>query len=171
MLQQQTVRDLRAAIKPQLARPTPVMYLPPQFRDEMLGLAPESAKEKNGDHKKKESGALVEVELVNDGFADGTGDNDNMIGATRRQKAAAKNRQMAVADAKSNQKLMAVLEDIPLADADSGEAGQSNSEVEQTQPQQEEKPLSRAERRKKIKEEILLAGEGEGFKGYRRRMW
>lgn len=35
----------------------------------------------------------------------------------------------------------------------------------------EEKPLSRAERRKKIKEEILAVGEGDGFKGYRRRMW
>jgi hypothetical protein len=34
-----------------------------------------------------------------------------------------------------------------------------------------EKPLSRAERRKKIKEEILAAGEGEGFKGYKRRQW
>ena len=35
----------------------------------------------------------------------------------------------------------------------------------------EVKPLSRAERRKKIKEEVLAAGEGDGFKGYRRRMW
>ena len=34
-----------------------------------------------------------------------------------------------------------------------------------------QKPLSRAERRKKIKEEILAVGEGEGFKGYKRRMW
>lgn len=35
----------------------------------------------------------------------------------------------------------------------------------------EEKPLSAAARRKKIKEEVLAAGEGEGYKGYRRRMW
>jgi hypothetical protein len=35
----------------------------------------------------------------------------------------------------------------------------------------EEKPMSRAERRKKIKEEILASGEGEGFKGYKRRQW
>ncbi len=34
-----------------------------------------------------------------------------------------------------------------------------------------EKPLSRAERRRKIKEQILYEGEGESFKGYRRRMW
>jgi hypothetical protein len=33
------------------------------------------------------------------------------------------------------------------------------------------KPLSAAARRKKIKEEVLAAGEGEGYKGYRRRMW
>lgn len=35
----------------------------------------------------------------------------------------------------------------------------------------ESKPLSAAARRKKIKEEVLAAGEGEGYKGYRRRMW
>jgi hypothetical protein len=35
----------------------------------------------------------------------------------------------------------------------------------------EVKPLSKAERRKKIKEEILAAGEGDGFKGYKRRQW
>lgn len=34
-----------------------------------------------------------------------------------------------------------------------------------------DKPLSRAARRKKIKEEILEAGDGEGFKGYKRRKW
>jgi hypothetical protein len=35
----------------------------------------------------------------------------------------------------------------------------------------EETSLSRAERRKKIKEEIMAGSEEAGFKGYRRRMW
>lgn len=39
-----------------------------------------------------------------------------------------------------------------------------------SEKQVEEKPLSRAARRKKIKEEIMAAGEGEVFKGYRRRV-
>lgn len=35
----------------------------------------------------------------------------------------------------------------------------------------QEKPISRAERRKRIKEEIMAGSEEAGFKGYRRRMW
>jgi hypothetical protein len=36
---------------------------------------------------------------------------------------------------------------------------------------EKKKKESAAERRKRIKQEALAAGEGEGFKGYRRRMW
>lgn len=35
----------------------------------------------------------------------------------------------------------------------------------------EEKPISKAERRRRIKEEIMAGSEEAGFKGYRRRMW
>lgn len=50
--------------------------------------------------------------------------------------------------------------------------GEAMKSPRESMPEQEvQKPLSRAERRKKIKEEILAAGEGEGFKGYKRRMW
>ena len=78
-----------------------------------------------------------------------------MVGATRWQKAARKKKIM---EAQKGQK--------PVADTDSDEAS-----MESTDKTEEGKTISRAERRRKIKEQILAEGEGEGFKGYRRRMW
>lgn len=39
------------------------------------------------------------------------------------------------------------------------------------QSEDSETLLTSAQRRKKIKQEILIAGQGEGFKGYKRRQW
>jgi hypothetical protein len=55
-----------------------------------------------------------------------------------------------------------------LAEEESGDEMLEEQEVE---VKETENPLSRAERRRKIKEQILYEGEGESFKGYRRRMW
>lgn len=151
MLQQQTVRDLRAAIKPQLERPKgPDLYLPPQFRDaeywEARGVVD----------------AIKVEEVVNSGMDEkGTveengGEEDEMIGATRWQKAAKRRKQLIQEQAlKEGAK--------PIAEEKGGR------ETEEEKPP--EKPISRAERRRRIKEQILAEGEGEGFKGYKRRMW
>jgi hypothetical protein len=48
---------------------------------------------------------------------------------------------------------------------------QSGVEEQGEVPKPPEKPISRAERRRRIKEQILAEGEGEGYKGYKRRMW
>lgn len=136
VLQQQTVRDLRAAIKPQLVRTTgPDLYLPPQFR---------------------EDGYLVDAVVIETSEADKE-ESDDMIGATRWQKAARKKaKEVEVAKAQK-----------PMVDSE----GAESQPGEETTGETEEKPLSRAERRKRIKNQILAEGEGEGFKGYRRRMW
>jgi len=52
-----------------------------------------------------------------------------------------------------------------------GEIGGASEEEGELVEKPKEKPISRAERRRRIKEQILAEGEGEGFKGYRRRMW
>jgi hypothetical protein len=68
-----------------------------------------------------------------------------------------------------DQKPMALADDQPPNPPESGRDVPSNPQAEDTP--KKEKPLSRAERRKKIKEEIMAAGDGEGFKGYKRRQW
>jgi primosomal protein N' len=154
VLQQQTVRDLRAAIKPQLVRPAPgpELYLPPQFRDDeyweargvvdsVLGEIEKERMEKEKEKKEKEK------EMVDD---------EDMVGATRWQKAARRKQKMAD---KEEQK--------PIIQEDT----KQEEEPETKEPKPEEKPMSRAERRRRIKEQILAEGEGEGFKGYRRRLW
>jgi hypothetical protein len=150
------VRDLRAAIKPQLVRPKPGpdLYLPPQFRDadywEARGVV--------------DAVRVQEPEGVGDGIGTemvNTEEEDEMIGATRWQKAARRKKKLMEEQAlKEAQKI--------LAEEESGEETLEEQEAELEQPV---KPVSRAERRRKIKEQILYDGEGESFKGYRRRMW
>lgn len=88
---------------------------------------------------------------------------DEMIGATRWQKAARKKQLEALKAQKEDgaQKPISNIEHL----LDSGD----NSKKSEAQKQEEK--LSRAERRRRIKEQILADGEGESFKGYRRRMW
>jgi len=152
------VRDIRAAIKPQLL-PTPPelkLYLPPQFR--------EGAEEQRGvvdvDLGKEAYGA-DDGKKVNNGEEKGE-EGDSMVGATRWQKEAVRKKKEQVNE--ETQKLMGGSEDVVNGANREDGMGKEGAKVE-------EKPLSRAERRKKIKEEILAAGEGEGFKGYKRRTW
>lgn len=165
MLQQATVRDLRAAIKPQLVRPPPGpdLYLPPQFREG--GYLYDSREGKPDEEVAVVAESVGSGEIgANEGMeADSqqTEQSDDMVGATRWQKAA---RKKMIAEQKKAagvaQKPM-----IPRLSKGSEKAPGNTPSIS------EESQISRAARRKKIREEILLAGEGEGFKGYRRRMW
>jgi hypothetical protein len=137
-------------------KPGPDLYLPPQFRDavnweargvvdalkvqELEGLSEESGKEMaNGER----------------------GEEDDMIGATRWQKAARRKKKlMEEQAAKEAQRVW-----------DEEKSADETLEEQEVELKEMEKPLSRAERRRKIKEQILYEGEGESFKGYRRRMW
>ncbi|KAF4628451.1 hypothetical protein G7Y89_g9700 [Cudoniella acicularis] len=163
VLQQQTIKDLRAAIKPQMVRPPPELqlYLPPRFRDD------EDESDGKGTIDALPSDNTGNGEIINGigGEVNGNGErqgeeDDDMVGATRWQKAKRRKekamRQKAL-DAEKNEKQSS------SADSEMGGA--------KSPPKPEEKPLSRAERRKKIKEEIMAAGDGESVTGYRRRMW
>ena len=115
----------------------------------------------------KEAYGADDNKKVDDGSASALEGNDDameeksMIGATRWQKAAARMKKERINAETGNTRTPTGGEEL--------RDGEEKTSKEQ--PGVEEKPLSRSERRKKIKEEILLAGEGEGFKGYKRRMW
>jgi hypothetical protein len=72
-------------------------------------------------------------------------------------------------DMEDDQKSMALMKSKPLGQPGMPEEASSISSMEDQS--KKEKTLSRAERRKKIKEEIMAAGDGEGFKGYKRRQY
>ncbi|KAH7312001.1 hypothetical protein BKA65DRAFT_542888 [Rhexocercosporidium sp. MPI-PUGE-AT-0058] len=167
VLQQQTVRDLRAAIKPQLQRPksAPDLFLPTQFNDDgylvdMVQIETRPTEE----HVKEE---VVETNGSESTSTDEEmqdiveGESDDMVGATRWQKAARRKKLEEAKRANGAQK--------PMAD-DKAKDSRKKQSGTKSKPE-EKKPMSGAERRKKIKEQIMAEGQGETFKGYRRRMW
>jgi hypothetical protein len=160
VLQQQTVRDIRAAIKPQLVRPSgPELYIPPQFRTDEFwdgkeeSIVIDNSRIENGvkssEGSQRHEGG--EGQEAGEGVAE---EDENMIGATRWQKAAKQEERVKVKE-----------------DAQQKPMNRESATGQEEKAKVEEKPMSRAERRKKIKEEILAVGEGESYKGYRRRMW
>ena len=166
VLQQQTVRDLRAAIKP---KPTPEnarMYLPKQFvmqptPSPKAGMAGVSVETQVLD----DSNNVVEVkESSNDIPPDDARQMDPSVvddSAEGRRSRRPTQDNFGGGQALHNHEPIALADDQP----------QVPEYASLIPDKPKEKSLSRAERRKKIKEEILAAGEGEGFKGYKRRQW
>ncbi|KAL5325043.1 hypothetical protein ACEPPN_006165 [Leptodophora sp. 'Broadleaf-Isolate-01'] len=166
VLQQQTVRDLRAAIKPQLQRTktAPDLYLPALNEDgylvDMVQIETRPTEEDVNEQVVEESpsestgteGAQETVEA----------ESEDMVGATRWQKAARRKKLEEAKKANEDQK--------PMID-DQTKDSRKEKVGTKTKSKPEEKPMSRAERRKKIKEQIMAEGQGETFQGYRRRMW
>ena len=149
VLQQKTVNDLRRAIKPQIAPLKTNTYLPARFREQELW---------NG--KDAEVVIVEESQTAESSTGNGEGVDESMIGATRWQKAA-----------KLKEKLK-LKEEAARKALEKGSKGKKSTKNKKAKDAQDadEKELSRAARRKKIKDDIVAAG-GEGFKGYRRRMW
>ncbi|KAH7390238.1 hypothetical protein BKA64DRAFT_747362 [Cadophora sp. MPI-SDFR-AT-0126] len=166
VLQQQTVRDLRAAIKPQLQRPktAPDLYLPTLNED---GYLVDMVQIETRPVEQETKEQVVEISDSGNDGVNGEGqetpnaESDDMVGATRWQKAARRKKleEQALQEKGAQQ---------PIID-DNNEG--SRIVKPRTKSKPEEKPISRAERRKKIKEQIMAEGQGESFKGYRRRMW
>jgi len=166
VIQQQTVRDIRAAIRPQ---PTPTqarMYLPTQFASK-----PTPAQ--------REGGEEAVINIKHDGdpryFDEAASSEDQNTPATRRRKGKGTNKKQSedvVRGNEAGQKPMMKMEDVRPVQADNlYDLPQGSKPIGESEKSREQKPISRAERRRRIKEQILAAGEGEGFKGYRRRMW
>ncbi|KAK2624853.1 hypothetical protein QTJ16_006046 [Diplocarpon rosae] len=172
VLQQATVRDLRAAIKPQLERslPRPDLFLPPQFNKE--GYLVDMVKIETQPIRDDVGGELLEeVSTAQNGSEESNVEEDeqatkdtslNMVGATRWQKAARKKK---IDNEKSRPAEAAQESNVVSIPAESPE------EEGTIKPQPGPKPVSAAERRRRIREQIISQGEGESFKGYRRRMW
>ncbi|CZR62833.1 uncharacterized protein PAC_12730 [Phialocephala subalpina] len=174
VLQQQTVRDIRAVIKPQLVRAPPQgpeLFLPPQFREDGYlvdvivdpVLPPKDRQEREGTNVEVK---ITKEEQLNDAAEEeGSGKeniDEDMIGATRWQKAARK---------KQLEELESQQDGSQKPMTDEKMRATSDDNNQSSEAQKEEEKLSRAERRRRIKEQILADGEGESFKGYRRRMW
>lgn len=137
-IQQQTVRDLRAAIKPHVQPPQIKPHLPVKFAKP----------------SPKEHGVQVQVQKsVQDSHGGTVEAGENSEGTTIQQKKIRLTDQQPINLLPGNDKAPEIKSQpdkkaIPL-----------------------EKPISRAERKRKLKEELTAGSGKEGFKGYRRRMW
>ncbi|CAG8984276.1 hypothetical protein HYALB_00010701 [Hymenoscyphus albidus] len=162
-----------------MVRPPPELqlYLPPQFRDEDLdqrGFVDATPVEiEKFSHIQEENPVSIaaggEKEgNSNEGSKTGADDEEDMIGATRWQKEK-RRKQRLLANSEQAQKPLKKEGAKAKVSQKGSEASTQSTKDAKTKAAQ--KPLSKAERRKKIKEEILAAGEGESYQGYRRRKW
>ena len=179
VLQQQTVRDLRAAIQP---KPTPQaarLYLPTQFAVQPAASPKANAlvgSEGNGEEIEvtREPAEALGVKQSNEDTIKGTSPSTDpalakeAVEGTRLRKIGRPSEpDFGSLDLVAVQKPISLDEERFLGQAKSPE---ENSPLS-SNGQPNEKPMSRAERRRKIKEEIMGAGDGEGFKGYKRRQY
>lgn len=164
VLQQATVRDLRAAIRPQLDRlkPGPDLYLPPQFTEDgyLIDVIKTETQTAHDDAVRdttiiEDAGSTIEEES-RQSIEERSSD---MVGAT--QKAA--RRKVEESGLEMGQEAQ-----NPIVDSKPRDTPKETLPIA-SKPR--EKPISAAERRRRIREQIVAEGEGEGFKGYRRRMW
>ncbi|KAH8594040.1 hypothetical protein B0O99DRAFT_625813 [Bisporella sp. PMI_857] len=144
-LQQQTLRDLRTAIKPREPPPPEAkLYLPSQFAKP----------------SPRQEGIVVEVmDTIAD--AQNTPITEQIPLEKLRPAAAGRRRKKTLVEDPRRYDLS------PEEKAFLSELGKESKKDALAQ----EQPLSRAERRKRIKAELTDGSEEEGFRGYRRRMW
>ncbi|GAB1312267.1 hypothetical protein MFIFM68171_02477 [Madurella fahalii] len=141
IIQQRTLRDLRAAIKP-TPRPSPKIFLPDRFQHSTTELP---------------DGSVV---IVDDGGR-GTDQNENPVVEVTptlpddsTQKPLSNDQQ---ASGKAVQNMKGTKKD--------------KSSIEADDPDKPQKPISRAERRRRIKEEIMRLSQGQERGYYQRRLW
>lgn len=157
MLQQKTLRDIRTAIRPQLITTQDQLYLPPQFDNPTIQVI--GGEESDVVVNVKQGGGLDHVDTNKVKKAKGT--ESSWKQDTKQGSEEGSEGQVPVMPAADTQPVQESFVKLPP----------NSDPAHPSKDKSEEKPLSRAERRKKIKEEILAIGEGDGFKGYRRRAW
>jgi hypothetical protein len=140
----------------------PDFYLPPQFRNEEEWERSQKGIVDEVIEKAKQEDSMSDNEGGGEGEDETPEAVDDMVGATRWQKAARRKKLEAEAQAKE-------AEQKPFV-SEGGEQKGDESVVQDTKPKAEEEQISPAERRRRIKAQIIAEGEGEGFKGYRRRI-
>ncbi|UKZ56755.1 hypothetical protein TrVGV298_010596 [Trichoderma virens] len=143
-IQQRTLRELRAAIRP---RQSPKAHLPEEFRGALADL--------------EESNLLVEETPV-----ESKPEPEPEPEHKEQKEEEHKEETIAVADGEPTKKQLAMLEAIKKSVADKSWA------VENPDPLSKNKaPISRAERRKMIKDEIQRLAQSEKPVYYQRRLW
>ena len=154
VLQQRTLRDLRAAIKPS-PRPSPKIFLPDRFKQSTTEL-PDGTVIALDDEAVRTGNVAIEVKPT---LPDEAGakhpdlDGDVDVGAAKPQtkEQPTKTKKGQGKNSSSNKK-------------GKGSPADDGSDSPQ-------KPLSRAERRRRIKEEIMKLSQGEERGYYQRRLW
>ncbi|TGO28348.1 hypothetical protein BPAE_0029g00790 [Botrytis paeoniae] len=171
VLQQQTVRDLREAIKP-------------QFQAKLVGLEVPDNLNINADRsgrkgqvevflpKKFENEAVREGNIKAEIKRDVEEESDEVIGKNGKARGE-ENEEWS--EVELDESVIKVRKDYGSVKGEGEGAGSvDNTEDVKKGGDGEiavpEKPLSRAERRRRIKEELVTSGEGEIFNGYRRRV-
>lgn len=151
VIQQRTLRDLRAAIKPS-PRPSPKLFLPDRFKQSTTELADGSIiiLDDGDGGAGQGGGAVVEVKptLESDEKHE---QNDVDVDAGRSQSTL----QPTKTGKKQSKSSKKKGKGAPVDD----------------EPDEPQKPMSRAERRRRIKEEIMRLSQGEERGYYQRRLW
>jgi hypothetical protein len=150
-IQQRTLRDLRAAIKPS-PRPSPKTFLPDRFKQSTTELPDGTIivlDGGGGGEEGQEEEPFVEVKpTLGDGAETKNGE-----------------------DVDSPESLA---ENEPTKTAKSKESSEKEKVTDpgaEDGPYEPQKPMSRAERRRRIKEEIMKLSQGEERGYYQRRLW
>ncbi|KAI1212776.1 uncharacterized protein F4807DRAFT_457574 [Annulohypoxylon truncatum] len=143
VIQQRTLRDLRSAIKiNREPRPSPKIYLPDRFKKSTTEL---------------EDGTVVDLD-------------DPRLGSRRRKNTVEEDDIIIVRptfpDEKSEQQ-----KPVKAEQNNAHGAGVETPDIEDEAMKTPQKPISRAERRRQIKEEIRRLSEGTERVYYQRRLW
>ncbi|TGO08480.1 hypothetical protein BTUL_0207g00250 [Botrytis tulipae] len=178
VLQQQTVRDLREAIKP-------------QFQAKLVGLEVPDNLNINADRsgrkgqievflpKKFENEAVREGNIKAEIKRDVEEESDEVIGKNGRNKKARGGENEEWNGVELEGSVVEIRKEYGSVEVEVEGQGEGAGSVDNTEGIKRgrggqitvpEKPLSRAERRRRIKEELVTSGEGETFNGYRRRV-
>lgn len=145
VIQQRTLRDLRKAIKPE-APPSPKIYLPDRFKKTTTEL---------------DDGRIIEIDDNNDDARNGRQQkHENVVIEVRPSVPQADEQKPLVRSA--NQKASKQWEKM---------GSEQPGEAKQEKKDDDEEPISRAERRRRIKQEILELSQGEAPVYYQRRLW
>jgi hypothetical protein len=149
-IQQRTLRDLRAAIRPD-ARPSPKVYLPDGFKVSTTELEDRTvvyldAGERDPEPSQQET--IIDIKPTISGEAEPNVEKLEPDGSQKPQDGPEQQHEQAAEKQKHGAEEDIISEDIALP-----------------------KPLSRFERRRQIKEEIRRLSQGESPVYYQRRLW
>ncbi|KAK0633225.1 hypothetical protein B0T14DRAFT_560834 [Immersiella caudata] len=155
-IQQRTLRDLRQAIKPK-PRPSPKIFLPDRFKKSTTELPDGTIIEVEDDYDRRKKPGAVVVEVK-----------PTLPGDVQAAISPPDEQQQQVLDTANDAPTQTEKQDKPKKKKKKKKGKPAKEEADSEQPQ---KPISRAERRRRIKEELRKMAQGEEKGYYQRRLW